>query len=416
MFTRRQMLVGGAALGAAGLTAPRVGRAAEVAPTDRKFIFVFARGGWDTTKVFAPVFSSAVARDGSEVEASYGNLRLVGSDRRPLTDVFFQANHHRLTVLDGILIRSINHPICRNLWLTNSPNATQPDWPALIGYAAADRYVVPHMIVEGYSMAGDLAAFTAVSGQAGQLEGLLGTRWATNSDDPRLPFSPDTEEMVDLWLASRAARKDAQATTDVERRLTAAFDESASRLHEFKVASSDLALSGSSDFGTQILQATEFLSNGISRCVTLTLPMVWDTHMDNSSQSGNYEEMFTLLMGLNGALAHAPGTTGTTLADETVVVVFSEMGRTPFLNSSLGKDHWMYTSMMLWGPGVRGDIQVGAYDDTLNGRSLDLQSGEPTDAGVPLTPDVIGSTLLTLAGIDPGSILGSDNTLRAVLA
>ncbi|MCA9493226.1 MAG: hypothetical protein KC621_25015, partial [Myxococcales bacterium] len=61
MLTRRQALLGGAALGAS-LFAPRPARA-EVAPEDRKFLFVLANGGWDVSRVFAPVFTPTVTRD-----------------------------------------------------------------------------------------------------------------------------------------------------------------------------------------------------------------------------------------------------------------------------------------------------------------------------------------------------------------
>ncbi len=413
MFTRRQWLLGGAALGA-GLAMPRVVRA-EVAPRDRKFLFVFARGGWDPTKVFCPVFSPHIDREAGEEAVTVGGLSLVASSRRPVTAGFFANNHGKIAKLDGMLIRSINHPICRNLWLTNRPNADSPDWPAIIGHAAADRFVVPHMIVEGYSMAGDLAAFTAVSGNSGQLEDLLGPTSMIGADDPKLPLSVEAEALVDDWIASRAAAKDELASTDAEAKLTFAFRESATRLPQFKAETAPLDLSGENVFLNQIDQAVQFLSGGVSRCVSVTLPTIWDTHRDNSPQSSNFEELFFYLGVLNQELAAASGTVAATLAEETVVVVFSEMGRTPFLNSTGGKDHWMYTSSMLWGPGVRGDFEAGGFDDKLNGLYIDIPTGQPNPKGAPLTPDVLGSTLLTLAGIDPASVLGADTTLRDLI-
>ena len=97
-------------------------------------------------------------------------------------------------------------------------------------------------------------------------------------------------------------------------------------------------------------------------------------------------------------------------------MVFSEMGRTPFLNSTGGKDHWMYSSAMLWGPGIAPGVTLGGFDDYLNGRPLDMTTGLPDDDGTPLTPDVLGSSLMTLADIDPASELGEDTSLSALLA
>ena len=46
--------------GLAGLSAVGSGRAlASVSASDRKFLFVFARGGWDYSYVFAPLFDNS---------------------------------------------------------------------------------------------------------------------------------------------------------------------------------------------------------------------------------------------------------------------------------------------------------------------------------------------------------------------
>jgi hypothetical protein len=100
-------------------------------------------------------------------------------------------------------------------------------------------------------------------------------------------------------------------------------------------------------------------------------------------------------------LENTPGRRGRTMADETVVVVLSEMGRTPYLNGIGGKDHWPYTAAMLWGPGVRGGVRVGGYDDFLSGQPVDPVTGEVRPDGAVLTPNHLGATLLTLGALDP---------------
>ena len=57
-WTRRDLLRAGLGLGAgaAMLGLPGVTRA--VGSSDLRFIFVFARGGWDTSRVFSPVLGS----------------------------------------------------------------------------------------------------------------------------------------------------------------------------------------------------------------------------------------------------------------------------------------------------------------------------------------------------------------------
>jgi uncharacterized protein (DUF1501 family) len=51
------------------------------------------------------------------------------------------------------------------------------------------------------------------------------------------------------------------------------------------------------------------------------------------------------------------------LLDETLVVVMSEMGRTPRINANGGRDHWTYCySILLAGAGIRGGTIWGASD------------------------------------------------------
>jgi hypothetical protein len=51
------------------------------------------------------------------------------------------------------------------------------------------------------------------------------------------------------------------------------------------------------------------------------------------------------------------------LLDETLVVVMSEMGRTPRINANAGRDHWTFCySILLAGAGIRGGSVYGASD------------------------------------------------------
>src|SRR5262249_45396489 len=51
------------------------------------------------------------------------------------------------------------------------------------------------------------------------------------------------------------------------------------------------------------------------------------------------------------------------LLDETLVVVMSEMGRTPKINANGGRDHWTYCySVLFAGAGIQGGSIYGASD------------------------------------------------------
>jgi hypothetical protein len=277
---------------------------------------------------------------------------------------------------------------------------------------------VPHVLVSGFSMAGEYSAFTCLSGSSGQLDDLLDGDASTSADVPFAPPTRRVESLVDAFVARRAdARaKDPGSRSAIAAHLTGSYREAAQRLIDFKAQTADLEMSVGASLVQQVPLAMQLLSSGVARCVSISAPGDWDTHIDNEPQSALFDGLFVGLEAIMLALENVPGTTGGTLADETVVTVFSEMGRTPYLNSTGGKDHWMYSSAMMWGPGIEGNQQLAGYDEYLNGVPIDLRSGEPTAKGIPLTPDIFGSTLLTLAGIDPGPELGADTTLRRLLA
>ncbi|MCA9490196.1 MAG: DUF1501 domain-containing protein [Myxococcales bacterium] len=420
MPTRRDLLIGGAALGGS-LLLPRSSRAA-VAPEDRKFIFVYVNGGWDPTKVFMASMANSitVGRSAGDEAVTHGPFRLITNPNRPAVDVFFDRFSDRVALLDGVLIRSINHPICRNLWMTNTPNAGRPDWPATLGFAAADRYPVPNMIVDGYSMAGEYSAYTALAGRKGQLQEMVSGTATLRGEPAYAPPPGDLEALMDQFVSRRAGERAAQVRAPLEGHLTNAYVEASTRLVGFKEATAGLDFDTGTTLLSQIPLAVQLLQGGVARCVTLSHNSgVWDTHIDNSEQDAEFGRLFEGLTALMDVLDQVPGQHASTLAEETVVLVFSEMGRTPYLNSTGGKDHWMYTTGMIWGAGVVGGRGYGGYDDNLNGLLVDLASGDTVSeasGGVPITPDVIGSTLMRLGGIDPVAELGEDTSLRGLLA
>ena len=88
-------------------------------------------------------------------------------------------------------------------------------------------------------------------------------------------------------------------------------------------------------------------------------------------------------------LARTPGEYGTSLADETTVVVLSEMGRTPSLNAQNGKDHHPITSCMLVGPSVTGNRTVGGYDSQFFGQPINPETAELSTSGQVLSAEML---------------------------
>ena len=88
------------------------------------------------------------------------------------------------------------------------------------------------------------------------------------------------------------------------------------------------------------------------------------------------------------------------IREKLVIVIQSEMGRTPTYNKGNGKDHWSIGSIMFLGPGIKGNRVLGATDDKqfhvpLNPQTLVTDK----DKGVRVRPEHIHEALREYAGI-----------------
>jgi hypothetical protein len=113
----------------------------------------------------------------------------------------------------------------------------------------------------------------------------------------------------------------------------------------------------------------------------------WDTHTRNfhilrDTNLPNFDQTYsTLLEDLNER----------GLLDETLVVVMSEMGRTPRVNGNAGRDHWTFCyGMFFAGAGIRGGTVCGESD---------AQAAYVKDR--PVSTSDVCATIYQCLGIDP---------------
>jgi hypothetical protein len=89
------------------------------------------------------------------------------------------------------------------------------------------------------------------------------------------------------------------------------------------------------------------------------------------------------------------------IRDQLVIVIQSEMGRTPKYNNNNGKDHWSVGSAMFMGRGIRGNRVIGATDEKQFLIPIDPKSlSTDKENGIRVRPEHIHEALRNLAGID----------------
>lgn len=135
--------------------------------------------------------------------------------------------------------------------------------------------------------------------------------------------------------------------------------------------------------GQRMLLARRLVAAGV-RFVSLTYGS-WDTHFTQRPQMEAQLPAFD-----QGFAALIRDLDRTGLLDTTLVMVSSEFGRTPKINTTAGRDHWPKVfSVVLAGGGVKRGIVYGSSDPT---------AGEPQDD--PLTVEDLAMTLYNLLGIN----------------
>lgn len=369
----------------------------------RRFVFVVNRGGWDPLTVLAPMFgeASVAMGPGASAAAAHG-VPYVDHAQRPGVRAFMEAHAGRLAVVQGVSVRSVSHDVCQVTMMTGAATGGAPDFATRLAQAG-EGDALPHLVVSGPVYAGALSSLVARTGATGQLEDLVTGALAERSDVPLTRLSAPSERLVEDFVRRRTAAWADAAPESGKRR---AMREALERAERLEALSWDMSFAGDGSLAAQVEVAVSALALGVAQCVTISPPVSWDTHTDSDNQQSRlWDGLFVGLKRLVDRLAATPaaGAAGArVLLDDTVVVVMSEMGRTPQLNSDQGRDHWPWTVAMVLGAGVRGGRVYGGYDGGYTGLGVDPASGE-LDARRPGTsPAQLGATLLALAGLDPG--------------
>ena len=396
---------------------PRRARAASA--DDLKYIFVMSYGGWDPTRVFATEFDNQAVdmEDSAELNDSSA-LSFVSHPERPSVDALLTRYADRALILNGLLVPSVAHTNCLKLSMTGTNSDASSDWPAILAAAQADRYPLPNLVVQGPSFPGELGSAVTRTGSSGQLEALLSGEIISWSDTPASRPETRAEDTIDRYLERRISAASSGAASDRHRALLDDYAVAQAQAVELKNLRYVINWSADGEFSSHTRLAVSALSMGISRCITLSFASFgdWDTHVDNDSdQSVLFEDLFSGLVDLMDLLSNTSGRSAPTMADETVVVVLSEMGRTPRLNDDLGKDHWPYTSALILGPGISGGQVIGGFDGYYYGHLLNPSTGTQSAKGVEASTASLGAALLQLGNVDPGGWLPGVTPLSAIL-
>lgn len=412
---KRRAFLRNGALGAAALGGAAFGGGllrADGPGASKNLLVVLNFGGWDTTYALDP--KPGLLR----IDAPEGTIRRFGeapifvNDDRPAVTRFFEQWGSLAAVVNGVQVRSFVHSDCVKRILTGGPSETDPDFAAISAHELGRELPIPYLAFGSQARSGRFASLTGRTGTVNQLITLTDPSQAYPGSAPFLPGA-DEDALVQSYLeqtsgllADRAGRRGLNGAKIDD------FLQSQTRsdlLVQFAQENGLGEFDYTPDLSVQVPLAVRALRDGLAKTVMVET-QGWDTHTINATQREQHEMLYTALDGLMMDL-DAEG-----MLDDTLVVVLSEMGRTPKLNNEVGKDHWPVTSAMFLGGSVAGGRSFGGTDDELRALSMNLQTGALDAAGKQLQTSNLVAGILDAVGVDVERVYPGVEPFRAFCA
>lgn len=370
-------------------------------PYNGPYFLVFnASGGWDTTYLMDPKGINGMNRLYEEGDIlTSGNLRYAPTQKHiedgMSNEDFFAKYGKELLVLNGLDYSVNNHSPCSRYMATGKLDSlAYPTFAALVAACRGTDQPLAFLTFGNYSGTGNLVPMSRVPythslQKLANADGVNGSERNPYHDDFVLDRIERTlQEQYDTRVASarlpRIERAQnmlfaAQANSKALERVTPFIPKETPK--ERVPRQADVALAS--------------FKAGV--CVSANLSIgQFDSHRNNDADQMKLIPEF--LSGIDYALRRAEELK---IRDKLVVVIQSEMGRTPTYNNNDGKDHWSIGSIMFLGPGITGNRVIGETDEKqfivpVNPGSLQIDR----ENGIRVRPESIHTALRQLAGID----------------
>ncbi len=372
----------------------------ETPPYAGPYYVVFnASGGWDTTYLMDPKGINEINRLYKEGEIQTCGVHKFAPNKKSAVggmcnEDFYAEFGGDLLAFNGLDYSVNNHsPGARYMATGKLDSLAYPTFAALVAACRGSTCPLAFLTFGNYSATGSLVAMSrvpylpslqkiasadAIDGNAqapyhapfvlSQIELALQEAHQANQNVPRLPRAERSENML---YAAQVNSKALERVTKFIPKTTP--PDRLSQQAEIALAS---------------------FKAGV--CVSANLDIgQFDSHANNDPDQMKLIPEF--LAGIAYLLRRAEELN---IRDQLVVIIQSEMGRTPTYNAGNGKDHWSIGSALFLGHGIKGNRVIGATDEKQFAFPLDPQSLAPDkEKGIRIRPEHLHESLRELAGI-----------------
>ncbi|MDA0725552.1 MAG: DUF1501 domain-containing protein [Verrucomicrobia bacterium] len=377
------------------------GKSKEPDPYEGPYYIVFnASGGWDTTYLMDPKGVNGINRLYKEGDiVTHGKHKFSPTakqvEKGMSNEDFYKAYGDELLVLNGLDYSVNNHSPCSRYMATGKLDSlAYPTFAALVAACRAPKAPLAFLTFGNYSSTGNLVPMARIPylpslkliANADSIDGIAQNLY---HDDFALDLIESTlNEKTEASMGKARLPRAEQAQS----MLYAAQSNSKALKRVTPYISKDIPKQRLSQ---QAEIALSCFKGGV--CVSANISIgQFDSHANNDPDQMKLIPEF--LAGIDYLVKRSEELK---IRDKLVIVIQSEMGRTPHYNKGNGKDHWSIGSIMFMGNGIRGNRVVGATDEKqflvpIAPKSLSIDE----EKGIRTRPEHIHRALRELAGIE----------------
>lgn len=409
-ITRRALLKGipycTAYASAAALFGSKAARAAVTYPPQRRLIWISLNGGWDILEATDPKRAST---SGIDMSYDFGLANALNgsssSERigRWLPNI--ASRGESVVVLRGLTMGTTSHQAGQIYMdtgvLSNAGRVNAASIPSIV--ASESNATIPIIQLNGgMEPMTDRGLLNPVSVVRAQNLDLYQSMYPATSDelDQKLRILDHLKQSVDRVQATVGTNDRLTDVKNAEDKIRGQFTSDVGS--KLSLTPADLAPftnnpnapQGRMNSGERdaFALALKMIKNDLVTCVNLGVGG-FDTHANQSTRLQPILQSFDFLMGV---LIDELSSAG--LLDTTLIVVYSDFGRTPKVNGSNGRDHWPVGGALMIGGGIEGGRFVGGTNDNLQAEYTNITTGEVSNAsnGTVLNPTNLGGSVLEL--------------------
>lgn len=363
------------------------------------YIFVGASGGWDPTSFCDPKGFMTTEDDPGAMNRSFaaadigtaGNIRFA-----PVTyySTFVEKHYQKMLVINGIDTQTNGHDSGRRIVGSGKLDEGFPAFGALVA-AKYGQGLPMAFVTNGFY---DTTAGAAPRTRVGNINA-----FERIADYNRIDIGGDrlyhTEEtMLRIEEAQRSRLEALKGVQNLPK-----LQQSVGTLHLARSSDNILAqLLENLDRDNQPQGQLErqaqlaIAAYKSGACVSATLSIGgYDTH--GNHDASHLPRLDELWQGIDYIWDEAERQG---VANDVVVIVGSDFGRTPRYNDGNGKDHWSVTSMILMGKGIPGNKTIGSTTYEHQIEPVDANTLQSNPGGIRIKPGHVHWALRKLAGID----------------